>query len=123
MYKFVIAIALAGAAAAQSATWGGDHAQIELTGRGGKTEFDCAHGTIDEPLSAGANGAFSVKGTLTPERGGPVQGEDAPALKATYSGTIKDDAMTLRVTVAGQEAPIGTFELTRGRSGNLRKCR
>jgi len=123
--KLFVALALAWVAATQTpTTWGGDHIEIELQDKGGRVEFDCARGTIDEPMRPDSKGAFRVKGTFTPERSGPIRDGDAPpALKAIYSGTIKEDAMSLRVVVESQDPAGTTYELLRGRSANLRKCR
>lgn len=125
MQKLLFALAFAGVTTApQTTVWGGDHVEMEVTGGGARLEFDCAHGTIDEPLRVDAKGAFRAKGTFTPERSGPSRDGDAsPIAKAIYSGTLKDDAMTLRVVVDGQDGPGTTYELVRGRPGNVRKCR
>jgi hypothetical protein len=103
--------------------WGGDHIEMEVSRTGARIEFDCAHGTIDEPLRADAKGAFKVKGTFTPERSGPTRDDNPPAPKATYSGTITDAAMTLRIVIEGGDAQGTSYELTRDRRGNVRKCR
>ena len=103
--------------------WGGDHIEMEVTRTGARIEFDCARGTIDEPLRPDAKGAFTVKGTFTPQQSGPTRGDDAPAPKAAYSGTIKENVMTLRIVVEGGDAQGTSYELTRDRRGNVRKCR
>ena len=53
--------------AAQPVIWGGDHVRLEVTRNGAELEFDCATGTITEPLPD-TDGTFSLKGTFTPER-------------------------------------------------------
>ena len=104
--------------------WGGDHVDLEVGASSATIEFDCAHGTFDEGLRIDKTGAFVVKGSFTPERSGPSRDDNGPrALKATYSGTIAKDAMTLRVVVDGQDPKGTTYQLTRGQRGNLRKCR
>ena len=127
MEKILIAIlcALAGVGSTQDApvVWGGDHIEMEVTRKGARLEFDCARGTIDEPLRADSQGAFKLKGTFTPERGGPSRDENAPAPKATYSGTIYGTAMTLKVVIEGGDAKGTTYELARDQRGNVRKCR
>ena len=124
MRTILIAFALAGAAAAQTTVWGGDHVEMEVTGSGAQLEFDCAHGTIDEPLRVDSQGAFQAKGTFTPERSGPSRDGDASrTAKATYAGTIKDDTMTLRIVVDGQEGQGNTYRLARDSPGDVRKCR
>jgi len=97
---------------------------MEITADGARLEFDCASGAIAERVSPDAQGVFKVKGTFTPESRGPVRDDAAPrALKATYSGTIKDDAMSLRVEIEGEDGPGRTFSLVRDHPGNVRKCR
>jgi hypothetical protein len=125
MQKFFIAFVFAWVVATQAPTiWGGDHIEMQVADAGARLEFDCAHGTIDEPLRADAKGAFKLKGTFTPERSGPTpDGGAAPIAKAIYSGTIKDGTMTLRIVVDGQDPAGRTYELERDRSGNVRKCR
>ena len=123
MWVVPIALAVAGLAAAQTTVWGGDHVEMEVTGTGARLEFDCAHGTIDEALRVDRQGAFQAKGTFTAERSGPSRDGDASrSAKATYAGTIRDDTMTLRVVVDGQDRD-NAYLLTRDRPGNLRKCR
>jgi hypothetical protein len=111
-------------AAAQPVTWGGDHVRLEVTASGAELEFDCATGTISEPLPH-AEGDFSLNGTFTPERGGPTRDGETSRINATYSGTIKNDTMSLRVLLTGQDhdREVGTYSLTKGRSVNLMKCR
>ena len=46
--------------------WGGEHIEMEVTRDGATLEFDCATGTIAEPLPVHSQGRFSVKGTFTP---------------------------------------------------------
>ena len=117
--------ALAGVGSTQEApiVWGGDHIEMEVTRTGARIEFDCAHGTIDEPLRADAQGGFKVKGTFTPERSGPTRDDNPPAPKATYAGTIHGTVMSLSVVIEGGDARGLSYELTRDRRGNVRKCR
>src|SRR4029077_1824336 len=101
MMRFLIALCLAVAVPAdQTAVWGGDHVRMEVTRSGAELEFDCATGTITEAVPE-TEGTFSLKGTFTPERGGPTRDGDASrTVDANYSGTIKNDTMTLRVVVS-----------------------
>lgn len=101
--------------------WGGDHVQMEVTREGASLEFDCATGTIGEPVPQ-RDGTFSLKGTFAPERSGP-SGDSTPAIEATYSGVIKNDTLTLRIVLAGKDRREMEYVLLRGREGNLRKCR
>ena len=117
------ALAWVGATQDAPVVWGGDHIEMEVTRSGARLEFDCAHGTIDEPLRPDPQGAFKLKGTFTPERGGPSRDENRPAPRATYSGTIYGTAMALKVVVEGGDAKGTIYELVRDQRGNVRKCR
>jgi hypothetical protein len=104
-------------------TWGGDHLNLESTADGATLEFDCGHGTIAGRLVVDENGRFSMKGRYVREHGGPTrQGEDQSGEPATYSGTSDGKTMTLTVTIDGTNEVIGTFTLTHGKMGRVRKC-
>jgi len=126
MRELLWAFALAGLVQSQGTTvWGGDHLEMEVSAKGAHLEFDCAHGTIDEPLKVDAKGTFSVKGTFTPERGGPErEGEESRAAKATYTGTITKDTMKLKVLLAtGNDRDDQEYVLVRNQRGHVFKCR
>lgn len=124
MRTILLACGLALTLVTQPTIWGGDHVELETKADGARLEFDCAHGDIREQVRPDAQGRFSVKGTFTPERSGPgPTRDDGPQpLEATYAGVVKEDVMSLRVTVKGQET-VQSYELTRGQRGNVRKCR
>src|SRR4029079_1808846 len=125
MHRIVIASLLACIGFTQeTTTWGGDHIELQAGAKDATVDFDCAHGTIDGALKPDSNGHFEIKGTFTVEHAGPVREDSAQTRAATYSGTIKEEAMVLRVTFTGDDAPATmSFELVRGRPGNVRKCR
>jgi hypothetical protein len=103
--------------------WGGHHVSMKVTPQGATLEFDCAHGTMLEPIEVNAQGKFAVRGTYTPERGGPVSRDNPPPdLPATYKGSIEGDTMWLEIVLA-DKGPPGLFTLTRGKVGRLVKCR
>jgi hypothetical protein len=112
--------------AAQTVTWGGDHVRLDMSRSGAELEFDCATGTITGALPE-TDGTFSLKGTLTPERGGPTRDGETSRIDATYSGTIKNDTMSLRIVLAGadrdKDGESVTYVLVKGRAGKLMKCR
>ncbi len=121
MTRFVIAVWLSILAARPSNIWGGDHVQMEVAKGGAMLEFDCATGTIGEPVPE-TDGTFSLKGTFTPERSGPSR-DGASAIEATYSGAIKGDTLTLHLVLTGTDRREMDYVLLRGREGNVRKCR
>jgi len=124
MMRFLVALCLAVVVpAGQTAIWGGDHVRMEVTRSGAELEFDCATGTITDAMPE-TEGTFSLKGTFTPERGGPTRdGDTSRTVDANYSGTIKNDTMTLRVVVGGKDQEAAKYVLVRGREGRLMKCR
>lgn len=104
-------------------TWGGEHIRIRFNASEARVEFDCAHGTISDPLKPDAEGRFNLNGSYVRE-GGPIR-LNAPRASqpATYSGTVKGDEMSLSVTLRNTSQDIGTFTLMRGSEGLIRKCR
>ena len=109
---------------AAGSVWGGDHVKLEVTAEGATLDFDCASGTIAGPLTADAQGKFTVKGTFTRERPGPVM-RDNPntAAAATYSGTITGNTMRLNITAGSQNDSMGDYVLVRGQPGKVFKCK
>jgi hypothetical protein len=107
----------------KTGTWGGDGLRMDVTKRGAKIEFDCAHGAIDKSLMTDRNGRFDFKGVLVMERGGPVrEGQAAQRLPARYAGSVDGNRMMLTVTLTDPYQTIGTFTLTRGKAARLTKC-
>ena len=106
--------------------WGGRDVTMEVTPQGATLQFDCAHGTMLEPIKANAKGEFAARGTFTPEHGGPIRRDNPPRdLPAIYKGTIDGDTMRLEIMLADKEqgqAPE-PFALTRGKTGRLVRCR
>jgi len=110
----------------QTGEWGGEHVGLSVHARGGALEFDCAHGTIDEAIVAGDDGRFSVKGTYTRERGGPIEKDNPPASKpARYVGSVSGGDMNLDVVVENGDngETIGPFRLRLGDRPRVFKCR
>lgn len=104
--------------------WGGHHVRMKVTPQGAALEFDCAHGSVPEPININAKGEFTVRGTYTPERGGPVSRDNPPPdLPATYKGSIEGETMRLEIMLGEKEQAPQPFILTRGKVGRLVKCR
>jgi len=102
--------------------WGGDHISVDVGTKSASIEYDCAHGMIEGPLVVDADGRFSLKGTHTPERGGPVRADETPpSHPAKYVVSISSNTMTLTLKLEGSEDQ--TFTLEKGKEANLFKCR
>lgn len=105
-----------------ASAWGGEHIGLELETDRGKVELDCAHGTIDEPFTLAADGSFSVRGTFTPEHGGPISdAEVANTRPARYEGVVRGDEMTLTILVDGRPLPF-RYTLRRDEFPRIVKC-
>jgi hypothetical protein len=104
--------------------WGGEHIKMTVTASGAEIEFDCATGTISEPIPFDSKSEFKVKGTYLREHGGPVrENESSRAASATYSGKVENGKMHLSVTVGGKNPYQESFVLQRGHTGQVFKCR
>ena len=103
--------------------WGGQHMRLEVSRNGASIEYDCAHGTIDQPMTLDSRGYFDVRGTHVTERGGPVrEGERSDALAARYTGRIQGETMTITIVLIDSKEIAGTFTLGYGKTPRLRKC-
>jgi hypothetical protein len=103
--------------------WGGNHVRMIVTDAGARVEYDCATGTIDEPIALDARGTFATKGSYTPEHGGPRREPPTAVARARYVGRVDGDTMKLTVTLHTGKKPIGTFTLKRGDDVLLPRCR
>ena len=103
-------------------TWGGPHIELTVGPEGATIEMDCAHGAVREPIAVGKDGRFRAAGTFVAEHGGPVRDEEEQeqGRPVVYEGKVEGKTMTLAIK-AGEEE-VGTFELTHGRAGRIRKC-
>lgn len=102
--------------------WGGPHISLLLQGGLGAIEYDCASGTIDMAINPGPDGRFAATGTHRPGQGGPVRvGQIFISHRATYSGTVDKDKMTLSGRLE-DGTTLGPFSLTRGAEGVLLRC-
>lgn len=100
--------------------WGGPHVQLLFEGGIATTAFDCAGGTIDVPVAG--EGPFSAAGSYRAGQPGPVRvGQVFTSQRATYSGSVTKDEMTLTVILEDQTV-LGPFTLTKGSPGQLTRC-
>ena len=103
-------------------TWGGNHVRLEVADGKSSLEFDCASGTIDQPITLDSNGRFEVSGLYKREGPGPVRQGVNNQSRATYSGAVKDDTMTLSIQLDGSTDDLLKFTLTLGKEGRIWKC-
>ena len=100
--------------------WGGPHAGVIFQGGLAEVQFDCAAGTIDEPVRA--NGPFMVNGTYREGAKGPIRvGQIFRSQRAKYSGEVKKTVMTLNVLLEDNTA-LGPFTLTEGQPPQITRC-
>lgn len=104
-------------------TWGGQGISVDVKETGARIEYDCAHGTVDEPMVLDAEGGFDARGLHYRESPGPVrEGRQPRGEPVRYSGRVEGDTMTLTVKPESRDESYGTFTLVRGRPGRIRKC-
>ncbi|RLC51599.1 MAG: hypothetical protein DRI23_04665 [Candidatus Cloacimonadota bacterium] len=103
--------------------WGGEHIGMVVSDSSATLDYDCAYGTIDEPFITDDNGEFEVTGVHVIEHGGAIRIDETPdEHPALYQGKIKDNVMTLKVTLTDTGEEIGTFTLIQGAIPNVHKC-
>jgi hypothetical protein len=103
--------------------WGGQNALLEVSEDGARIRFSCARGSLEGPFALDSEGRFNAKGTFTAGVMGPLNEDDPPKSRpAAYSGVVRDKKMTLTVTVPDDKNEGGTFELTLGEPGHIRRC-
>jgi len=104
-------------------TWGGDHVRITIGAASSILEYDCAHGSIDQPFKVDANGHFDLAGTHVPEEPGPIREDQPPVVHpARYTGTTDGRTMTLTVTQTDSNQTLGPSTLTLDAPGRVVKC-
>lgn len=101
--------------------WGGQHIGMVIGPGGAQIEYDCAVGTIDEPIVPGRDGRFEAEGTHTP-LGGPEQADVIrPTYQAQFTGQVRGNRIRLEAVVeTGVE--LGPFSLRRGAEPLILRC-
>jgi hypothetical protein len=103
--------------------WGGVGIRLDVTAQGATIEYDCAHGTIDQPLVTDREGRFSADGTHGREHGGPIRLDEVPDRHpARYDGQLSGRSMHLTVRLLDTPQMIGAFDATFGAVGRVVKC-
>jgi hypothetical protein len=108
----------------QKGIWGGPHIRISVGPGSATIDYDCANGTIAEPLTPDSRGHFTWRGTHNREHGGPIRmDEQSNGRPAIYSGWIKGDTMNLTVKLVDTNEVIETYILKHGSPGRILKCK
>lgn len=104
-------------------TWGAQGIVMEISEKGAEVSYDCAYGSITEKIVLDGRGHFSAHGLHVTERPGAIRvGDEQKSRPATYRGSVSGDTMKLTVTLSDSNETVGTFTLTHGKSGRLRRC-
>lgn len=102
--------------------WGGEHAGIAFQGGLAELKFDCASGSIDEPVYPAKDGTFSARGTFRTGSMGPIKvGQIFHSQPATYSGNVKKHVMTLSIELE-DGTTTGPFTLNENAPPQLTRC-
>lgn len=103
--------------------WGGVGLVLTVGSTGAEAEFDCATGTVTEPLLLDAAGRFAVAGTVTLGHGGPDREGDVPDVRrAAYRGRLSDDVLTLLISIENVATSGEPFVLRWNDPGLLHRC-
>ena len=126
LFVALVALSSAGAATASSpflvGVWGGQHAGIAFQGGLAEVKFDCAAGSIDEPVYPAKDGSFSARGTFRAGASGPIKvGQIFHSQPATYSGKVQKHVMTLSIELEDGTS-TGPFTLNESAPPQLTRC-
>src|SRR6476659_3771273 len=66
--------------------WGGQHISFNVSAKGAKVEYDCAHATIARAILLDGKGRFNVSGRQFQERGGPTRQGEQSGSPVVFSG-------------------------------------
>jgi len=103
--------------------WGGPHVAMTVTSERVDIEFDCGRASVDGAIPLDREGAFTVAGIFFQERPGPTRPGGPPRRPMRLTGSVKDDTMTMRVTLTDQNEDVGSFTLAFGADARLVKCK
>ena len=102
--------------------WGGQHVGVAFQGGLAEVRFDCAAGSIDEPVYPAKDGSFTARGTFRAGASGPVKvGQIFRSQSATYSGKVQKHVMTLSVELEDGTSS-GPFTLNESAPPQLTRC-
>lgn len=109
--------------------WGGPHIGLAFQGGLADVSFDCASGTIDDPVYPAKDGTFAAKGTYRTGALGPIKvGQFFKSQGAAYSGhvtaaAVKGAPRVMTLNVALEDGTnLGPFTLDEGAPPQLTRC-
>ncbi|WP_291993982.1 hypothetical protein [Candidatus Accumulibacter sp. ACC003] len=103
--------------------WGGDRLNLILDVQGGKLDYDCGSGSINEPLRIDSQGQFTARGAHTAHHAGPeMAAGTATTRAATYDGRVFGTVLELRVRI-DDEAIVRSYRLEKNQKVKLIRCR
>ncbi len=104
-------------------SWGGTGIGMVVEKNSATIEFDCADATIPSRIRTAKDGKFTVTGTMTRLRPGPLR-EDKPPVQeqVRFEGKVSAKQMSLTVKFAATGEVIGNYSLEYGKSGRIRRC-
>jgi len=110
-------------------SWGGPHIGLAFQGGLADVTFDCASGTIDDPVYPAKDGSFAAKGTYRTGAPGPIKvGQFFKSQGALFAGRApkrpaKDGPRTMTLSVALEDGTtLGPFTLSEGAPPQLTRC-
>ncbi len=101
--------------------WAGDRLQLVIDAQGGRVESDCASGRFAGPVTASADGKFSLQGHFENHQPGPQRADATETATARYSGELQGNTLRLTITPAGAGA-AQVYTLQSGARIKLLRC-
>lgn len=93
--------------------WVGEGVRATVTAEGASLVLDCAGAAIAPPLTLDAEGRYDLAGWWE-HRGGP---EPHDRREARFGGRLRDERLTLVITLADTAETRGPYELALGARG------
>jgi len=101
--------------------WGGQDANVILSGSGGTVEYGCGLAVLDQSWTVSPGGVFSATGQHYTE-GGPVPIGGTPPHPARFIGQVHGNLLTFTETLTDLNQSLGPFTVERGKVVVLMKC-
>lgn len=109
--------------ALQPGIWGANGIGLTVEETGGKIEYDCADGEIEQKIRLDKCGSFVAAGVHIPLHGGPLRLDSPPERQPVrYEGKISGNRMTLKVVRIETNETIGEYVLERDKFPRIHRC-